>query len=249
MDEIEVHFFTGEPIRADILIEGLPGIGQVGKLVAEHAISQLDARLVAEIYSHHFPPQVIIGPDGVARLANNQIYQATISGKEYLFLVGDFQSTSADGHYTLAGCYLDLALEAGVSRLYTLGGYGVGHLVDRPRVLAAVTIPELRTEVEAAGGQFFAEDESGGGIVGASGLLLGMGALVGMEGICLMGETSGYLVDPKSAHCLLEVLSALTGMAIDPTTLQERAQEMERVIARVQEAEHAARDEELSYIG
>ncbi|MHC1626552.1 MAG: proteasome assembly chaperone family protein [Methanoculleaceae archaeon] len=248
MDEIEIHYFVEEPIRADVLIEGLPGIGQVGKLVAEHIISEVDASLVAEIYSYYFPPQVIIGPDGVCRMANNQIYQANINGKDYLFLVGDFQSTSAEGHYALTSCYLDIIAEAGVSRIYTLGGYGVGHMVERPRVLAAVNQPHLRAEVEAAGGQFPGEDEAGGGIVGASGLLLGMGALMGLEGICLMGETAGYLVDPRSAHCLLEVLCSLTGMEIDLTSLQERGEEMERVLARLKEAESTSEDE-LRYIG
>jgi proteasome assembly chaperone (PAC2) family protein len=47
-------------LRDPILIEGLPGIGHVGKLVADHLVKELKAEKVVEIYSHHFPPQVMV---------------------------------------------------------------------------------------------------------------------------------------------------------------------------------------------
>ena len=40
-----------------ILIEGLPGIGQVGKLVAEYMIHMLKAEKIGEIHSIYFPPR------------------------------------------------------------------------------------------------------------------------------------------------------------------------------------------------
>ncbi len=65
-----------------------------------------------------------------------------------------------------------------------------------------------------------------------------------------MGETSGYIVDPKSADSLLTVLSRLTGIEVDHTSLQQRAGgDMEQIIAKIQEAEEAKGREELSYIG
>ncbi len=247
MEDISIDFLRDEDINGRTLIEGLPGIGQVGKLVAEHLIHELNAEKIAEIHSIYFPPQVLIGKDGVARLVNNEIYRCD-GEREMLFLVGDYQSTSSEGHYLLSSFYLDIAEELGVKRVITLGGYGVGHLVDKPRVLAAVNMSHLQPEVAQAGG-ISTHDEPGGGIIGASGLLLGMGALRNIEGICLMGETSGYLVDPKSAHSLLEVLCALLGMEVDTTRLLERAEEMEHLVEKLRTTEEARSDEELSYIG
>ena len=43
-----------------ILLEGLPGVGNVGKLAAAHLIEELGATKCTEIYSSHFPPQVLI---------------------------------------------------------------------------------------------------------------------------------------------------------------------------------------------
>jgi proteasome assembly chaperone (PAC2) family protein len=64
-----------------------------------------------------------------------------------------------------------------------------------------------------------------------------------------MGETSGYLVDPKSAASVLAVLCPLIGIAVDPTRLKERAAEIEQVIAAMVESEEKKGEEELRYIG
>lgn len=152
MEHVTVTFSREDNIDAPVLIEGLPGIGHVGKLVAEHLIHELDGEKIGEISSIHFPPQVIVDEQGVTHLVNNEIYRCKKDGKALLFLVGDFQSNSAEGHYILAEYYLDIAEDLGVRRLYALGGYGVGHLVENPRVLCAVNMGHLRPEVEAAGG-------------------------------------------------------------------------------------------------
>ncbi|MEI8330889.1 MAG: PAC2 family protein, partial [Methanomicrobiales archaeon] len=131
-------------------------------------------------------------------------------------------------------------------RIYTLGGFGVGHLVDQPRVLGAVNRAELRPELEEAG-VTFNRDEPGGGIIGAAGLMLGLSAQRGIDAACLMGETSGYLVDPMSAANVLGVLSKLIDVPVDPTKLNDRASDMEKAIEGLVEGEK--KDEELSYIG
>ena len=251
MEDITIRFlddFSKNEVESPILIEGLPGIGHVGKLVAEHIIHELGAKKIAQIHSIYFPPQVIIEEDSVIRLANNEIFFYKDDTHQILFLVGDFQSTSNEGHYLLADQYLKIADELGVRRIYTLGGFGVGHLVEEPRVLGAVNRIELKEEATGAGATFD-NGEPAGGIIGAAGLLLGLSAYHNIEGICLMGETSGYLVDPKSATSLLKVLSSLIDIEIDETKLIERGVEMERMMQKLIEGERGVQDEELRYIG
>ncbi|MDD1723707.1 MAG: proteasome assembly chaperone family protein [Methanospirillum sp.] len=250
MEDITIRFdesIAPEDRTAPVLIEGLPGIGHVGKLVAEHMIQELGAVKIAEITSIYFPPQVIIRENGTVRLCNNEIFRYSGENGSFLFIVGDFQSTSGEGHYLLSQVYIDIAHELGVKRIYTIGGYGVGHFVEVTRVIAAINLDKLRTEVEEAGA-VFSEGEPGGGIIGAAGLMLGLSAPLGIEGICLMGETSGYLVDPKSAATVLTVLRKLLSVDIDDTRLTERAGEMEVALQRLLEQEKKS-EEELSYIG
>ena len=62
--------------------------------------------------------------------------------------------------------------------------------------------------------------------------------------ICLMGETSGYVVDPMSAASVLTALSKLIAVPVDPTQLNDRAAEMEKVVQRLLENAQSQHDEE-----
>ena len=76
--------------------------------------------------------------------------------------------------------------------------------------------------------------------------------LEGIEAACLMGVTSGYMVDPKSAKAVLEVLMKMLNLEVSVEALDERAKEMEKLIAQIKEMQEAAMqqwksDEDLRY--
>ena len=171
-----------------------------------------------------------------------------------IILVGDVQALSPEGHYEVASKVLDLAERFGVKQIFTLGGYATGkHIKTKPKVVGVVSHPEL---VEGYRGYGVSIEEGGGPIIGASGLLLGLGLLRGMRGVCLLGETHGMVVDHRSAQAVLEVLTKILGIEIDMTALEQRARETERIIDRIRrEMELRARrekrraEEEAWYIG
>jgi hypothetical protein len=239
-----------------IMIEGLPGVGHVGKLVADHMVEELHAEKIIEIYSPHFPPQVMVKEDGTIKQVKNEIYARRGQNGEpdLLIIIGDYQSATNEGHYELTSIFLDIAESYKVRRIYALGGYGTGQFVDKSSVMGAATSIELVEEMKTQG-VLFQENEPGGGIIGVSGLLLGLGALRGLDVICLMGVTSGYLVDPKAASEVLRVLSGILGIEVGMHALEERAKEMEKIIGKLQEMERAQSpfeaggDEDLRYIG
>jgi uncharacterized protein len=43
-----------------------------------------------------------------------------------------------------------------------------------------------------------------GGIVGMNGLIIGIAKLRGMQGTCLLGETSGYVIDAKASKACFQ---------------------------------------------
>ena len=57
-----------------ILLVGLPGIGNVGNLVAEHLKNELMAKKFATLYSPNFPFQVLMQKNGSFRLVSNRFY-------------------------------------------------------------------------------------------------------------------------------------------------------------------------------
>jgi len=255
MDMVAVRYTSKKPkLKNPIMIEGLPGIGNVGKLAVEHLIDTLKAKKFAEIHSKDFPPQVFINTDGTVKLANNEFYYWKAkkkNQKDLILLTGDYQGLSSNGQYELVEKILDIAEEFGVGELYTLGGYGLGHEMESPKVLCATTTKNLVKSMKRHGA-IFKKNEPGGGIVGASGLLLGLGGLRGIQGACLMGETPGYLVDPKSAKAVLKVLMKVTNVNVNLSALEKKAKEIEHIAHQLREMEGSMskeKSEELKYIG
>jgi uncharacterized protein (TIGR00162 family) len=252
MDEFDIERVADPDLDEPVLVEGLPGVGHVGKLAAEHLLEELESELVRRVYSTHFPPQVSID-EGQAQLACAEFHAVTPKeGQDLLVLSGDHQAQDNEGHYGLTDTFLDIADEFGVQRVFALGGVPTGELIEEYDVLGATTTEGFRETLEDAG-VAFREDEPAGGIVGVSGLLLGLSKRRDVPASCLMGETSGYLVDPKSAQAVLEILQEVIGFEVDYSSLEDRADEMEEVVRKIQEMEQqnspSPADEDLRYIG
>jgi len=254
MDYVTVNYVGKKPnLKNPILIEGLPGIGNVGKLAVEHLIDTIGAEKFAEVYSKDFPPQVFINTDGTTKLVNNEFFYWKAKKKnqnDIVLLTGDYQGLSSQGQYELVEKILDICEEFGVKEMYTLGGYGLGHEIEKPKVLCATTDKNLVKKMKKHGA-VFKKNEPGGGIVGASGLILGLGKLRGLKGTCFMGETPGYLVDPKSAKAVLKILMSLTNVEVSLSALEKKAKEIEYIAHQLKEMESVSKEksEELKYIG
>lgn len=244
------HLYEIKP-KQPILIEGLPGVGNVGKLAAQHLIDETNAKKIIEIYSKHFPPQVFVTEEGLISQVKNEIYY--LKNPELLIITGDYQGITSEGQYELTSAILDICEKYGVKMIYTLGGYGTGRMVDNPKVIGAATNEKLIEKMKKYG-VIFSRGEPGSGIIGAAGLLLGLGKLRDMDGVCLMGETSGYLVDPKSARAVLEILISILGLSIDFSKLEEKASQIDTITSKMKQIEEKElkelrKEKEIGYIG
>ncbi|GAB3024482.1 proteasome assembly chaperone family protein [Natronobiforma cellulositropha] len=257
MDELEIDDVSSVTLDDPVFVEGLPGVGHVGKLAADHILEEYEdeTTLVRRIYSQEFPPQVTV-EGGVSSLtcANVHAVEPGDGGRDLLVLTGDHQAQTTQGHYVLTDAFLDVAAEFDSSEVFALGGVPTGELIDEYAVIGAVNDESLVEDLETVGVEF-RENEPAGGIVGVSGLLLGLGSRRGFDATCLMGETSGYLVDPKSARAVLNVLEEVLALDFEYDSLDERADEMEDVIGKIQEMERKQQamempsDDDLRYIG
>jgi len=248
MIETSIYVLERPELRDPVLVEGLPGIGLVGKLAADHLIQELNAVKFAELYSPHFMHQVLIKKNSVIDLMKNEFYywkNPEEGGRDIIILTGDQQvpPTDSPGHFEVVGKMLDFATEFGVREMITMGGYQVPELQGEPRVLAAVTHEELvehyQKKLEGCGIDVVWREDEGGAIVGAAGLLLGMGKLRSMYGISLLGESLGYIVDAKAAKSVILAVSKVLDLELDMTALEERAKETEEILKKVQEMQKA----------
>jgi len=256
MKATEINILEEIELNNPIFIEALPGVGHVGKLVADHMIDELDAVKFAEIYSPTFPPQVFVGDEGIIENMINELYYIRELGEDkhdLILLAGNTQSLSPDGQYMVCSEILDFVEQYGVSRIFTLGGMPTGQQVENPQVFGAANDEsniEVLKEIDV---NIRSND---GGIVGASGLFLGLGLRRGITGTCLMGETPGYFIDPESAEAVLLKLTQLLNFEINTDKLEERAEETRELLYKAQQMEqdlmnraNSGNADDLRYIG
>lgn len=250
-------------LKKPVFIEGLPGIGNVGRIAAGYLVEELKAEKFAELLSSHFMPFVLLHQSSAVHVLKNEFfyYKARRKGeRDLIILLGDSQSIDPIGHYEIVEEILKFIKKMGVKEMFTLAGLSVGELPIKPRVVGAVNHPDLIKKYK----RYNIDFESGsklGTIVGASGLLLGLGGYYGIKGVCLLGETVGVpiLPDPKSAKEVLKVLSKILKIKIDVSRLDKRVKEMQEFIRKIQDVQARAlaqlmkrpkpEKEKLNYIG
>ena len=257
MKTTEITVLEEVELNNPIFIEALPGLGHVGKLAADHMIDELGATKFAEVYSPTFPPQVLVKDEGIIENMFNELYYLKDVGEDNLdliILVGNTQSLSPEGQYLTCKEILEFVTQFDIDRIFTLGGMVTSpQPVENPKVFGAATCEENVELLKEADIEIRSND---GGIVGASGLFLGLGVRQGIHGCCLMGETPGYFIDAESAEAILEKLAFLLNFEINTDKLEERAEETRQMIAKAQQMEqdminkaNAGNADDLRYIG
>lgn len=219
-------------VKNPVLVEGLPGIGLVGKIAAEYLIRELKAVRIAVLYSPHFPHQVVMQKNGVVKMLKMKFYHAKAGSRDMIILVGDVQAASSEAQYEVTGKILDYFATMRGKEILTLGGYGTGKAALEPRVYGAATHKKVIPRYSKGSGVEFGQTR--GGIIGAAGMLLGIGRMRGMYGACLMGETHGGYVDPKSAQAVLLSLGKIIGAKIDVSKLAQKAEAGEKFIRKME---------------
>lgn len=200
-----------------IFVEGLPGFGNVGKIASRLLIDFTHAKLFAELYSPSFPDYVIINKNGICRPPRYEFYASSTEKKHFIILTGDTQPSIEDvtAHYQLCDEILNFAEKHGCKFIVTLGG------VPTPppggEVYVAATSEKLALENMEKGAMIYGR----GRIMGATGLLLGLAKERELEGICLLGTTTGLRADKKSGLSVFKFLMKTLGIE-DKTGVKEK---------------------------
>ncbi len=244
-------------LKNPLVIEGLPGMGNVGKVTAEYLADELGATVFAELYSDNYPYHVFVNEDDSVDLPRNIFYywKAKKKGQRDLIIItGDVQSMNPQGHYEVVNEMLDFLDKFGVKEIITIGGFAIPRIPEKPKVIGAVTDAKLKKKYGKMNIVFEAGQRVGI-IIGASGLLLGLAKIRGMSGICLIGETIGrsMFTDTRASKAVLEVLTKMLGVRIDMTDMEKQSKELEKAMVKADEIERTVmekmkKSEEFRYI-
>jgi uncharacterized protein (TIGR00162 family) len=232
---IKYEFLSKIPVlQSPSLICGFPGTGYVGKMAVDHLITELRAIHLADIFCTSFPPRVIIGPEGVVDLTRNSLYyskQSDSHRKDFIFVTGDAQPINPESEYYLAEEILNIVKQFQTARVVTLGAYITGTFSEKPKVYCAAT---HREAFQSFVGKSFIQLNDGT-VTGMNGLILGIAKLFKMQGICLLGETSGYVMDAIASKSVLNTLMEITDLKVDMQTIENRAKDTEMLIKTIEQ--------------
>jgi len=202
MDKPQFRHLFHPQLEHPVLVEGLPGFGNVGKIAAQLLIDYTHAKLFAELYSPFFPDYVTVNENGTCGPPRYEFYASSTDKKQFIILAGDSQPSLEDviAHYEICGEILDFAEKYGCKFIVTMGGVPT----SRPgeEVYVAATSEKLTVENVKKGAVPYGK----GKIMGATGLLLGLAKERGLEGICLLGSTIGLEADREAALSVFKFL-------------------------------------------
>ncbi|MBN2112215.1 PAC2 family protein [Candidatus Woesearchaeota archaeon] len=230
-------------LNSPIFVEGLPGIGNVGKVVADFMIEKMKAKKLYEFHSAAFPHSVFVNEDNLVELPKIEIYYKTLKGKhDLLFLAGDIQPIDEESCYKFADKVLDLCEEYKVKEIITLGGIGLQNIPKKPIVYCTGNGKKIVEKYKKGTG--INEKLYGvvGPIVGVTGILLGLSKPREIPAIALLAETFGHpmYLGVKGAREVLKVLNKKLGLNIN-------LKDLDKEIATLEE-EMLKRTEEFSNI-
>lgn len=261
MGSTAVYLSKRPKLSNALMIEGLPGIGYIGKNVIDYLIDELKAEKFGEILSSYFPPLVLMNTEknGLIEELKNEFYFVKKGKKikhDLILLTGDTQSIDMQGHFVIGKKIIETASSFGVKRVITLGGFSTGVISKKkPRIFGAATDKKIIKEFEKYNILF--EKNPISQIIGASGILLSIAKRHNMDGVCLMGETSGILTtDPKSTEIVVSVLAKYFDFKINLDKLEKRAKEMDKIMKKFEKikkniaiSSKKTQDSQLGYIG
>ena len=210
MDKPYFREISNPALENPVFVQGLPGFGNVGRIAAQFFIKQCGAKPFAELYSPTFPDYVSVSSKGICHLPRYEFYYVTVDKTNFVIMTGETQPSFDDvlAHYEVCGEIVNYIQKLGCHFIVTIGGVPITE--EKAQVYVAATSPKLATEFMEKGAVIY----SRGKIVGGTGLTLALAREQGIEGVCLLGATTGFKSDRNAGLLAFKFLMKALGKEI-----------------------------------
>ncbi len=208
-------------LKDPVLVEGLPGIGNVAKICVDFLREEMRAKHLFTIYSDELPHSVFVTEDSLLELPHVEFSYFKAKRRHVVLLSGTSQATSEKGSYILMKEILKRAKHLGVKEVITLGGIGHAKPPSKPKVHLVATHKEMLRKAQKLD-VLVDGSSSVGVIIGAAGLLLGLGKRMGFKGFSLLVDTFSHpsYLGFSEAQMLLKVLKQYLDFEVDERKLK-----------------------------
>ena len=243
------HIGKKPKLNNPILIEGLPGIGNVGKVAADFLVDELKAKKMYEITSYTFPHSVFVNEDNLVELPRIEIFYKKFDGKrqDLIILCGDVQPIDEVSSYEFSEKMLDMAEQFKSKEVITLGGIGLAEVPKKPKVYCTGNTKKIiqRYKHGVVNDQLYGVV---GPIVGVSGLLVGLAKRRNIDAISFLAETYGHpmYLGIKGAMEILKVLDKQLNLNVSMKRLNKEVKDIEAdILGRTEQINKIARQTAL----
>jgi uncharacterized protein len=248
-----------------LFIEGLPGIGNVGKIAVDFLVEELKAKKLFSFFSYKFPHSVFVNEKNLVTMPKVEIFYKKSNGKgrDLLLLTGDIQPIDEESCYAFCEEILKIVKKFNCSEIITTGGIGLQEMPEKPKVYVTGN-DEVLLKDYTKKGMLTENNIFGivGPIVGVSGVLLGLGGKQNVSGVALLAETFGHpmYLGIKGAKEILRVLEKRFKLGFNIKKMDKEISEVEKELLKktkewASEALHSAqagakaKSKDVNYIG
>src|SRR3989338_2769347 len=225
-------------IQNPALIEGLPGIGNVGKVAIDFIIEELKADKIYELESNHMPNSVFVNEQNLIELPTISVYHKKADKRDILLVGGDAQQIDEPSTYDFSETVLDILKSFDGNEIITLGGIGLPTVPKSPKVYCTGTSKEFIEKY--AKGTTLNPNLYGivGPIMGASGILLGLAKRRNINAISFLAETYGHpmYLGIRGAREIVRIINNKFSLGIRISQLDKEIRELEEEAARTTKA-------------
>lgn len=238
------------------LIEGLPGMGNVGKMAVDFIIENVKAEKIMEIHSYTFPHCVFVNEDNLVELPSIKVYQKIMREKSFVFVAGDIQPIDESSCYEFCNLVLDTLEKHKIKEVITLGGIGQHQIPKNPKIYCTGNNKDI---IKRYSSSKINSNIYGivGPIIGVSGLLLGTSAQRKIPAVTLLAETYGnptYL-GIKGARELIKALNDKFKLNLNIKKISKEIETLEQDIKKrkmpqsILNTKNVKKKDDINYIG
>ena len=218
------------------LVEGLPGLGLVGKIAADHLVETFDMEFVASVHCEGLPNVAVYHGGSSEVLPPVRIYAD--EERDLLVLQSDVPvSPSAAGEF--ADCVTAWIRSNDAFPIYLSG---LAEEKDTPPAVYGIATGGAENRLEEAD---VSPPSEGGLVSGPTGALIHAAAEEDIDAVGLVVQSDRQFPDPEAARAVIEHgIEPLTGVDAETDALSDHAEEIRKVreemAKRVQQNEDAS---------
>tara|TARA_B100000686_G_C16799846_1_gene985137 strand:- start:1967 stop:2677 length:711 start_codon:yes stop_codon:yes gene_type:complete len=213
-----------------MIVEAVPGVGNVGKIVVDALVAKHPSRTVGWILHPDFPPHATLGDDFLIEPPRLDIKTILLKdGSTIVAVTGIMQPMTAAGQYEVAESILGLASQSRATRLLVLAGLASEpdcraiHVICSDRKLRGVL---EKDDIEVS------RDQPNQGMIGIAGMVLSLSTTLGVPSVGIVAETMGASSDVLAADRMAKWIEQAFEVPLDldlDTTKETAARLMDEI--------------------